>query len=317
MDTTTWWDPTSLRYEQSTHALAHINKRVDSNGDKYDNFHKALFCLARGLPADNRFLVSNDDDRGEGGAVSNLVSQASKLYLTDKFYDGSAFRALLTLDPPVYNVYEVFKEKRRSPTRSEHEIIKEQSKDHLRLRKEVDLFDLRRNVANREKVGSVLGGLLYLIRCNISHGHKMSFGGNLTNKIIRDEMVTDHGLRVLRQIIEKLLGEPQHRLAVYGSLRSCHENHELIADLGDPDVGSVVGMINMAGDYPVFRWASDGQDIPVEIYRSPKLTPQRLRKLDEFEGNSYRRMFIPVRLTDGSFQVSTIYAENARSSFEL
>ena len=317
MDTATWWDPTSLRFEDFAHGLAHINARSDSNGNKYENLHKALLCFARGLSSNNQSLVSNDSDRGERDAVCNLVSEASKLYLTDKFYDGAAFRALLTLDPPVYDVFEVIKEKQRSPSRSEHEIIKDKSGAHLKLRTAVDFFDRRRNVANREKVGSALGGLLYRIRCNISHGHKMGSGGSLIAKINRDEMVTDHGLRVLLQIIEKLLGEPQHRIAVYGSLRSGHENHELIADFGDPYVGSVVGMINMGGDYPVFRWVTDGQVIPVEIYRSLKFTAQRWRKLDEFEGNSYRRMYIPVRLTDGSFQVATIYAENARSSFEL
>lgn len=108
-------------------------------------------------------------------------------------------------------------------------------------------------------------------------------------------------------------GGPEHRLAVYGTLRHGQPNHYLIEDLGEPETGTVAGFLTEWSGYQVFHWAGDNlasgdARVEVELYRSAKLTPERWRKLDRFETAVYRRIVVPVRVADGALVTATIYA---------
>lgn len=106
---------------------------------------------------------------------------------------------------------------------------------------------------------------------------------------------------------------PEHRLAVYGTLRRGRPNHYLIEDLGEPATGTVAGFLTEWSGYPVFHWAGDDDAsgaarVDVELYRSAKLTPERWRELDRFETAIYRRIVVPVRVAGGALVTATIYA---------
>lgn len=307
IDATTWWNPTGEGYADFMLGLNHVNAITFDKLVEYEYLHRAFVKFGLGMNFIPDRLASQENGPGEAATMRQFISEASESHLTERFYTGSAFRNLIEIEPPIYDVYKVRDMKKASPDAPDVEIIKRASTIHQNLRKSTDRFDERRNVLNRKKVGKDLGALLYLIRCNISHGHKMSLGGNNAAVIKRDQKVAELGLRVLHEITRKIFGEPQYRLAVYGTLRQSHSNHDQIADLGEPKTGVITGTLETLYDFPVLTWTHDGEDIPVEVYISNKLDENRWRALNAFEGNQYRRMLVPVRFEDGTFQVATAF----------
>ena len=310
IDTATWWNPTEGRYDDFIRGLNHVNAIAYDEYGEYENLHRALMKFGIGMNFSPDRQVGQENGPGDGATMRKFMNEASESYLTEKFYLGSAFRNLNEIEPPIHDVYEAYKLRISTPNASNAEIIKKASRVHESLRSSTDRYDERRNVANRKKVGKDLGALLYLVRCNISHGHKMGLGGSNDSAIERDRKINELGLRVLRDIVRRILAEPQHRLAVYGTLRRSQSNHDQIADLGEPKIGIIKGSVKTVHDFPVFKWTHDGENIPVEVYNSSKLTDGRWRRLNEFEGTRYRRMLIPVRFEDGTFQVATTYCLN-------
>jgi gamma-glutamylcyclotransferase (GGCT)/AIG2-like uncharacterized protein YtfP len=95
------------------------------------------------------------------------------------------------------------------------------------------------------------------------------------------------------------------RLAVYGTLRPGESNHAMLD--GVPGMwaeGTVQGVRFMAKGYPAFR-PGDGQ-VPVSVLTSPQL-PEHWARLDEFEGDDYRRILVPVTLAGGAIVVANLY----------
>lgn len=103
------------------------------------------------------------------------------------------------------------------------------------------------------------------------------------------------------------------RLAVYGSLAPGERNAWVMDGIaGDWVEGSVQGTLHASGwgagmGYPGFEPSADGERIPVKVFTSPEL-PDHWDRLDEFEGDDYRRIVIPVELVDGTRVVAQIYA---------
>jgi len=96
------------------------------------------------------------------------------------------------------------------------------------------------------------------------------------------------------------------RLAVYGTLRPGESNHAMLADVpGEWLSGTVEGVRFMAKGYPAFRPGA-GQ-VAVSVLTSAAL-PEHWARLDEFEGADYRRILVPVTLSDGGTVVANLYA---------
>jgi gamma-glutamylcyclotransferase (GGCT)/AIG2-like uncharacterized protein YtfP len=105
------------------------------------------------------------------------------------------------------------------------------------------------------------------------------------------------------------------RLAVYGSLAPGEANHHLIADLpGTWEEGVVTGMLRTrdtdpATAFPVLQWRAGGPPVPASLFVSDAL-PQHWARLDAFEGESYRRILVPVQSGDGALiAVANAYAD--------
>jgi gamma-glutamylcyclotransferase (GGCT)/AIG2-like uncharacterized protein YtfP len=104
------------------------------------------------------------------------------------------------------------------------------------------------------------------------------------------------------------------RLAVYGSLRSNGGNHDRIADLGPPiAIGTARGTVEHFDGYPIFTPDDAGDEVEFEVYASPLLDDERLRDLDRWEGDMYRRIAIAVRCRDGTSITAMAYAGFATS----
>lgn len=158
------------------------------------------------------------------------------------------------------------------------------------------------NIVNRCVAGNASLEARKLSRALLAFGH--------------DAAESPADLAALRSAVLCALGIPQHRLAVYGTLRRGEVNHGLIADLGEPVLGWVRGTLGEWRGYPVFRWRPDALEVPVEVYQSPQLTQERWNGLDRFEGSEYRRIFVPVTLSLREHVVATIYAADDSRLFD-
>lgn len=105
--------------------------------------------------------------------------------------------------------------------------------------------------------------------------------------------------------------DPQHRLAVYGTLAPGGENHHLLAALrGTWRPCAITGHLHAAGwgrtgGYPGLAWDPDAPPVPASLLESPDL-PEYWDRLDAFEGDAYRRQVLPV-LTDGGSVLAHVY----------
>jgi gamma-glutamylcyclotransferase (GGCT)/AIG2-like uncharacterized protein YtfP len=116
----------------------------------------------------------------------------------------------------------------------------------------------------------------------------------------------------LEKRIDELLDFPSHRLAVYGSLAPGAENHWVLSELhGLWTRGTVKGHRDAAGwgqtlGFPALIWDPNGEEIAVDLFHSPEL-PQHWERIDEFEGDDYQRILVPVE-RGADVVVANIYA---------
>lgn len=106
---------------------------------------------------------------------------------------------------------------------------------------------------------------------------------------------------------------PQHRIALYGTLRRGERNHHVIEEVyGQWLGGTITGVLTTHRGYPYLFWEPGAEKIEVEVLSS-QLLPKSLARLDEFEGDDYERIWIPVQTTEGK-QICNIYAGKQEKS---
>jgi gamma-glutamylcyclotransferase (GGCT)/AIG2-like uncharacterized protein YtfP len=98
--------------------------------------------------------------------------------------------------------------------------------------------------------------------------------------------------------------EASTRLAVYGTLAPGGPNHHQLAGLhGRWLRGTVRGWLSASGwaaslGYPALTLDPMGPLVDVQLFESLDL-PNHWPRLDEFEGNEYRRVVTPVSTAEG------------------
>ncbi len=113
--------------------------------------------------------------------------------------------------------------------------------------------------------------------------------------------------------LDALLDAPSRKLVIYGTLAPGEVNHHVVADLeGTWQDGVVRGELHHVGwgaeyGHPAMRWLPQSENqIPVQLLTSPEL-PDHWQRLDEFEGDGYRRILVPVERDGAIIAVANIY----------
>ena len=109
----------------------------------------------------------------------------------------------------------------------------------------------------------------------------------------------------------------EERLVVYGSLGPGERHHHLLASLrGEWIRCSITGLLRMHEGYRIFS-PEGTATIQALMFVSSDL-PQYWRVLDDFEGDDYRRIIIPVEIATGQ-TTANIYADarNIRTTSEI
>jgi hypothetical protein len=100
---------------------------------------------------------------------------------------------------------------------------------------------------------------------------------------------------------------PETRLVVYGSLAPGGLYHFLLADLpGTWEQCVIRGRMGQYGGFKAFHYDTAGPEHPAWLFASAEL-PRVISELDDFEGEAYERVVIPVRVS-GRWVMAQVYA---------
>lgn len=106
--------------------------------------------------------------------------------------------------------------------------------------------------------------------------------------------------------LDALLHHPSRRLLVYGSLAPGERHDNVLATVrGQWQPAHVSGHIDRTGEYPSFTWQPEGPTQQVKCFSSPAL-PAHWPRLDAFEGDGYRRVWVTAQVA-GALCVASIY----------
>jgi|SRR5689334_18540021 len=115
------------------------------------------------------------------------------------------------------------------------------------------------------------------------------------------------------QTLNRLFDFPAHRLAVYGSLAPGKKNHHMMAGMeGSWRAAVLRGSLRNEGwgageGFPGFLWDGTHAAVAAQVFSSRDL-PRHWQRLDEFEGDEYRRILVPVEIEGGKIEICNVYA---------
>lgn len=182
-------------------------------------------------------------------------------------------------------------------------MLKEATEEHRKAISTYEMYLPGGDESNSDRALKKAAALLYVVRSNIAHGEKSPSGPDI-EKAKRDEKVCRVAIPLQKKIINLLLDKPDQKLVVYGTLAPGKPNNCMISDLeGKYEKCVVWGRIEEYEGLPRYTWQVGDNEIEATLFNSREL----LRKwdiLDRFEGDSYRRRLVPIKINGG---ISTAY----------
>ena len=123
--------------------------------------------------------------------------------------------------------------------------------------------------------------------------------------------------------VKRRFERPSTRLAIYGSLAPGESNHCIIEDIsGEWTAGFVRGDLVRQGwgahvGFPGMTWDPQSSNrVDVKVLTADDL-PLHWERLDEFEGDDYLRILVPVEGTEGAPIVANIYGVRPASAGDV
>lgn len=184
---------------------------------------------------------------------------------------------------------------------------KKASKEHQKLIAAYsELSGQRNNKEFEDRVLKRVAELVYIIRSNIAHGEKTPYGPDL-EKAKRDEEVCTSIVPIQFILFDMLLGCPNEKFFIYGTLAANKPNHMILSDLeGSWERCTTTGEVAEVDNLPALRWdPSDSNIVDGWLFASPDLG-QHWERLDRFEGESYERRLILVK-SEAGISVANAY----------
>jgi gamma-glutamylcyclotransferase (GGCT)/AIG2-like uncharacterized protein YtfP len=185
------------------------------------------------------------------------------------------------------------------------------AQQHTTLVRRLERLSCRRNGRNRDKALESLADLLWMVRSNLAHGEKTGTGPD-PQRNERNRTVAYLVLPVLDAVLDTVLGRPSMALVVYGTLSPGEANESVLAGVEGTWEPVRLEGTQWTDEYglPRFRWEPmTGTQTSAKLLRSAML-PQHWSRLDQFEGNTYRRILVRYSTTSG-FGVANCFQSSA------
>jgi gamma-glutamylcyclotransferase (GGCT)/AIG2-like uncharacterized protein YtfP len=234
-----------------------------------------------------------------------MILESTRAAGPHDFLRGRELKSLVALEPQIMNHDTLVRRRYKPDVEIPTVLLKSATEEHRKL---VHAFrqlesDISDEVADR--VLKRLALLLYIVRSNIAHREKTPYGPD-PNKINRDEGVCAAVVPVEVELVDILLGSPRTKLVVYGTLAPGESNHSVLGSVpGDWRPCWIKGSITIRNALPCLSWNPSNDEIPAKLFTSTELA-SKWKRLDSFEGTSYRRRLIPVQ-TDTGMEVANAY----------
>lgn len=300
-----------IQLDQLSHIIAKINdsnardNSVDCCSDLFDALNKCWQQFSS--------ISHSSKDLSDIKSLTNLIMEGLSEEQKIQIAQSIELSNLALLEPKVMN-HNTLNKKAYDPSNISDKIRREAQDEHRQLYNAYSRFKNDSKEESIEPLFKKTSQLLYVIRSNIKHGEKTPKGPDL-NRSERDRTVCKVVKPLLNLFFETLFDCPRKRLAVYGTLIPGGINHQIIADLpGNWFDGKVEGKLEEINKFQVFTWVIDSYFVDVKILESD-LLPQGYKRLDVFEGELYKRIWIPIRI-DERIVVGNIYAGNKKYSHD-
>lgn len=292
----TQWIFESRIYGHVLEAVYHINAAIDCATQQPATTRCEILFRALNKLWSAHFKSAGVADLSDSAALTGLLQSLSP-DAREELLSAPCLSALVHLQPRILNHHTLRKldydpRKELSPS-----VAKEAADAHRKLLRDFGASPAG-SPERENKVLKRLSELLYIVRSNIAHGEKTPYGPDL-GKRQRDEEVARYVSPVIELIIDLILDRPGTRLACYGTLVPGGVNHHMLDSVpGDWSPCELRGRVEWAGEFPGYTWNSDGGRVKAHLLRSSAL-PMHWARLDEFEGDDYRRHIVPVEIESG------------------
>jgi hypothetical protein len=297
-----WWQAPEY-FGDLADVLAHVNEAFISTAGPYTRACELCFHALNKL-WNARARYDTTPRLADTPAFIALLKGMDSA--ADELLRDQRTKTLVDLTPHVMN-HSVLKSRGYRPGQTISDVLRrEASKEHRKLAALHAIYAT--TGADRDQVLKRLAEFLYVIRSNIAHGEKTSYGPDLA-KASRDEAVSGVALPVLRLIIFLLLDRPDHKLLAYGTLAPGGQNESQLHGIEGAWMACVVlGRLEVRDGLAFLRPAIGGPPISAHLFRSSTLA-SHWGNLDAYEGARYRRTLVQADVA-GVWEIASAYTSH-------
>lgn len=309
-DAMTWW-----RREDTLKAVLPFINASRRCGEQIERCRSLTLAVDKASSYLQRVRQLGQPNEMENRDVS-LAKSIQELLLRGLSADGAhglcrgdSVRRLAELRPHVLDHHTLLR-KQYDPHYLTDEVRDEASEEHQQFERALRRYsETPGDAALREPLLKKIAKIVYIVRNNIAHSEKTPNGPDVAKRQ-RDRAVSEAMADVIDELFDLMFDRPSRRLAVYGTLVPGGANASHLAGLGGAwSDGATTGRLELPEGLHSFTWEYPGTDLPVKVLCSSQLQAH-LPVLDAFEGHSYCRILVPVRLPSG-LVVCNIYEGRA------
>jgi gamma-glutamylcyclotransferase (GGCT)/AIG2-like uncharacterized protein YtfP len=311
-----WWVREPLREVASI--VSHVNDAKAQLDDvefcrkAFDAFNLLWTRLYRFQRRNSQLRPEHLENRGDTASFEELLRVSLKPGDKARALQSNDVEQLVTLTPQVMT-HDILRREDYDPSDIPATLRKKACEKHLELANAYNRWNKEQTLKLAERAVKKLADLLFVIRSNIQHGEKTPRGPD-SEKVKRDQEVCHLARPVIQRLLSAILGNPDQRLAVYGTLRRGQPNHSMLAKLdGKWRNAHVRGELIDRNGLQHFTWNVLGSKVAVEILHSADLEARWI-DLDRFEGASYRRIWIVAAGDRDELAVTNIYTSEDSAS---
>ena len=218
----------------------------------------------------------------------------------------SKLHELVAIEPPILNHWKLQGSRRPRLRRRDTRARPPRGVEaHRKLRRRLDELPEDPSPEQIEAALVRLADLLYVIRSNLQHGEK--FAGPIQpahRARPRYRREGGGGDRFLFDFFDR----PSATLVPYGSLAPGGVHHGELEGVGGEWFPVFVRGQIEEGAFPRFTPTPAAKVVPAELLRRAEGLPDRWRRLDQLEGDSYRRVLVATETHDGELVIANLYA---------